>query len=263
VNSLLADLHIHTCLSPCSELEMLPELIIAKAQELGVDVIGITDHNSAENVQAVVNASKHTTVHVLPGIEVQTREEVHVITLFDTVEQALSWQEIVYAHLPSLKNNARLFGQQIVLDGNGDPVGYLDRLLITATSLSVEDVLGIVKDIGGIGIPAHVDRQSFSLIANLGFIPEEMDILAVEISAHMGPYEAWKRFRQLESYTLVSNSDAHRLDDLAPRMSLAVQDPTVAELQLACAGVDGRSVQLEGICTNPSFLTTSLFAGYS
>ena len=231
---------------------MLPELIIQRAQELGIDVIGITDHNSAENVQAVVNASKDTAVHVLPGIEVQTREEVHIVTLFDTVEQTMTWQEIIYTHLPPLNNNPQLFGQQIVLDESGDPVGYLDRLLITATSLSVEDVLAAVNDLGGISIPAHVDRQSFSLIANLGFIPEDIDVLAVEISAHVSPCEAWRHFGQLHSYTLVASSDAHRLSDFAPRTSITVQDPTIGELQQALGGMNGRSVQVAGICTNPT-----------
>ena len=243
----LTDLHIHTCLSPCAELEMLPELIVRQAQELGLQIIAVTDHNTAENAAAVVNAARGTGITVFPGMEVQTREEVHVLTLFDTLEQVDSWQEQVYASLPPLKNDEATFGEQLLLDADGEPAGYLDRLLLTSTHFSVEDVVRRVRELGGLCIPAHVDRPVYSIIANLGFIPPELDVVGVEISTNIGPVKARERFPQLARYSLVANGDAHRLKEMARRTTLKMEAPTVAELALTLAGVEGREVWVDGL----------------
>jgi PHP family Zn ribbon phosphoesterase len=243
----LADLHIHTCLSPCAELEMLPEFIVEQAQVLGLDIIAVTDHNSAENVAAVVNAARGTGITVLPGMEVQTREEVHLVALFDTLEQVASWQEQVYASMPPLKNDEVVFGEQLVLDADGEPAGYLDRLLLTSTSFSVEEVVERVSDLDGLCIPAHVDRTAYSIISNLGFIPPELDVVGVEISHNVGPIEARERFPQLVRYSLIASSDAHRLREMARRTTLKMAEATVAELSLALAGEGGREVWVDGI----------------
>jgi PHP family Zn ribbon phosphoesterase len=245
----LADLHIHTCLSPCAELEMLPELIVGRAQELGLHIIAVTDHNSAENVASVVNAAQGTGITVLPGMEVQTREEVHVLTLFDTLEQVVSWQDQVYASLPAVKNDEAVFGEQLMLDAEGELAGYLDRLLLTSTSLSVEEVVQRVSDLGGLCIMAHVDRTAYSIISNLGFIPPELDVVGVGISHNIGPTEAWERFPQLVRYSLVANGDAHRLREMVRRTTLKMANATIAELSLALAGEGGREVWVDGICS--------------
>ena len=225
----LADLHLHTCLSPCAELEMLPEFIVERAQDLGLEIIAVTDHNSAENAAAAVNAARGTGVTVFPGIEVQTREEVHLVTLFDTLEQVASWQEQVYTNLPPLKNDETVFGQQLLLSAVRKPVGYLDRLLLTSTYFSVEDVVQRVRELDGLCIPAHVDRPMYSIISNLGFVPPELDIVGVEISHNIGPVEARARFPQLARYGMVASSDAHRLNDMVRRTTFKVAMPTVAE----------------------------------
>jgi len=243
----LADLHLHTCLSPCAELEMLPELIVGQAQELGLQIIAVTDHNSAENAPAVVNAARGTDITVLPGMEVQTREEVHLLTLFDTLEQAASWQEQVYISLPPLKNDESFFGEQLLLDADGGPAGYLDRLLLTSTSFSVEEVVQRVSSLNGLCIPAHVDRTAYSIISNLGFIPPELDIVGVEISTNVGPVEARERFPQLTRYSLVANGDAHRLKEMVRRTTFKMAAPTVAEIALALASVEGREVWVDGL----------------
>ena len=243
----VADLHIHTCLSPCAELEMLPELIVERAQELGLQIIAITDHNSAENVAAVVSAARDSRITVLPGMEVQSREEVHLITLFDTLEQVACWQKQVYANMPPLKNDEALFGEQLLLDAHGDPAGHLDRLLVTSTFFSVEEVVQRVLDLEGLCIPAHVDRPAYSIIANLGFIPPSLDVVGVEISANTGPVEARQRFPQLTGYSLVANGDAHRLKEIMRRTTLKMAEATVAELSLALAGEGDRGVWVDGI----------------
>ncbi|NLE45775.1 MAG: PHP domain-containing protein [Chloroflexi bacterium] len=252
LRSFSVDLHIHTCLSPCAELEMLPELIVERAQQLNLDIIGVTDHNSSENALSVCNAARGTGITVLPGMEVQTREEAHVLALFDTIDQAWTWQAEVYASLPLLKNDPRFFGEQILLDPDGEPAGYLDRLLVTATDLSIEDVVARVDDLGGLVIPAHVDRPAFSIIANLGFVPLQIGITGVEISSRLAPGEARARFQQLSDFSLVTASDAHRLDDMQTRTSLGLNEPTVGEIRLALAGARGRWASIDGVCTNPT-----------
>ncbi len=242
----LADLHIHTCLSPCAELEMLPEFIVERAQELGLQIIAVTDHNSAENAASVVNAARGTGITVFPGMEVQTREEVHVLALFDTLEQAAAWQEQVYASLPPLKNDEMTFGEQLLLDADGDPSGYLDRMLVTSTSFPVEEVVERVAALEGVCIPAHVDRPVYSIVATLGFIPPGMDVAGVEISPNAGLAEARERFPQLARYSLVANGDAHRLKEMGRRTTLKMKKATVAELALALAGEGGREVWVDG-----------------
>jgi PHP family Zn ribbon phosphoesterase len=150
----LADLHIHTVLSACAEVEMLPELIVERARELGLDIIAVTDHNSAENAAAVVNAAAETGITVLPGMELQTREEAHLVCLFDTLEQVARWQEEVYDHLPPLKNDEDAFGMQVVLDADGEIAGTNERLLLASTSFSVEQVVQRVHELSGLCIPA-------------------------------------------------------------------------------------------------------------
>jgi PHP family Zn ribbon phosphoesterase len=241
---LFADLHVHTVLSPCAEVEMIPPLIIRRARELGLGLIAITDHNSAENVAAVIEAAEGSGVAVLPGMEVQTREEVHLLTLFDTVEQALAWQAEVYAHLPGLKNDADHFGAQFVVDATGEYVRTNEWLLLTSTDLSLEAVVAGVQALSGLVIPAHVDRPAFSLIANLGFIPPDLDLPAVEIFRLSQEVEVRQRFPQLRRYTFICDGDAHRLSEMSSRTMLKVAAPTVAELTLALRGEEGRRVEI-------------------
>jgi PHP family Zn ribbon phosphoesterase len=241
----LADLHIHTVLSACAEIEMLPEFILERVQQLGLSLIAITDHNSAENMAAMLATAEGTDVTVLPGMEVQTREEVHLLCLFDTLEQVILWQEEVYAHLPSLKNKEDVLGVQVVIHADGD-LGYNERLLLTSTSFSVEEVVQRVHDLNGLCIPAHVDRPAYSIIANLGFIPPDLGIVGVEISHLVSLKEARTRFPQLERYSLVASSDAHRLKDMASRTTFKMAEATVAELALALAGKEGRGAWVDG-----------------
>ena len=244
-----ADLHLHTVLSACAEMEMLPEFILERAQELGLNLIAVTDHNSAENAAAMMTAAKGTGITVLPGMEVQTREEVHLLCLFDTLEHVTYWQELVYAHLPRLRNREDVFGTQVMLDARGEAIGTNDRLLATSTFFTVEEVIQRVQGVNGLCIPAHVDRPAYSIIANLGFIPPELRIRGVEISHLVSPQDAHTRFPQLKRYSLVASGDAHRLKEMARRTTLKMAEPTVAELALALAGEGDRGVWVDGIRT--------------
>ncbi len=241
---LLADLHVHTVLSPCAEVEMIPPLIVQRARQLGLEVIAITDHNAAHNVEAVLEAAANTGLTVLPGMEVQSREEVHLVCLFDVLEQVLAWQDRVFAALPDQENDEDFFGAQFVVDATGDYRHTERRLLSTSTGLTVEQVVADVQALGGIVLPAHVDRPSFSLIGNLGFVPPGLPIAGVELSRCANMTEVARRFPQLASYGKFVSGDAHRLEEMTARTMLKVKAPTVTEVASALAGRDGRRVEI-------------------
>ena len=240
----LADLHVHTVLSPCAEVEMIPPLIVERAKQLALGIIAITDHNSAENVAAVIEAARGHELAVLPGMEVQTKEEVHLLCLFDAVEQALSWQEEVYAHLPPLKNRDEVFGPQFVVDANGEFVRYNERLLLTSVALSVEEVAAAVKARNGLCIASHIDRPAFSLLGNLGFVPPGADLAALEISRQANLGQLRSANPSLEGYAFIASGDAHRLEEMADQTVLTIEEPTIAELRMAFRGENGRRVKV-------------------
>ncbi|MHB0912142.1 MAG: PHP domain-containing protein [Armatimonadota bacterium] len=202
------DLHVHTVLSPCAEVEMIPPLIVARALEAGLDLIAVCDHNSAENAAAVIRAAEGTPLRVLPGLEVESVEGVHLVCLFDEVESALAMQEAVYAALPRLPNKAETFGAQFVVDATGEFVRENTRLLLVPTGLSILEVTEAARGLGGFVLPAHVDRVSYGMLGVLGFMPDEPRFSAVEVSRHF-PEDG-----KIEGYALFRSSDAHRLEEL-------------------------------------------------
>jgi hypothetical protein len=242
----LADLHVHTVLSPCAEVEMIPPLIVRRARDLALGIVAITDHNSAENVAAVIEAAHGSDLTVLPGMEVQTKEEVHLVCLFGTLEQALDWQKVVYAHLPTWKNDAQFFGAQFVVDAAGDLIRQKERLLATSTSLSVEQAALEVKARGGLCIAAHVDRPSFSLLANLGFVPAGTELSAIEITSSATAEELRRRHPSLADYPFVCSGDVHRLSEMSDRTILTLNEPTITEISMAFRGEGGRRVKVLG-----------------
>lgn len=223
---------------------MIPPLIVRRARELGLQMLAVTDHNAARNVAAVMAAAAGTGITVLPGMEVQSREEVHMVCLFDTLEQVLAWQEQVFAALPDRENDEAFFGAQYVVDAEGEYVETETRLLSISTALSVEQVVAGARALGGIVIAAHVDRPSFSLVANLGFVPPGLEIAGVELSRRADPGAALRRLPQLAGFGLVVSGDAHRLEEMTARTMFKVKAPVVAELALALAGSEGRRVEI-------------------
>ncbi len=245
----LAELHIHTVVSPCAGIEMIPPLIVQEALSRNINLIAITDHNTTANVSAVQKAARNTELTVLPGMELQTREEVHLLCLFDTLEQSATWQELVQAHMPPLENNIEFFGEQFVVDEFGDFVRRETQLLLTSANLSLEEAVVKVNNLGGLAIPAHVNRQAFSLIANLGFVPPDLPFEALEISRHLTPAEARHKFPQLRLYPLIQNGDVHYLDDFLGVNRFQLAAPTIKELKLALRNEAGRSLTIDPINT--------------
>ncbi len=238
------ELHVHTVLSPCAEVEMIPPLIVQQAIENGIDIIAITDHNSTANIQAVQKAAQGTNLIVLPGMELQTVEEVHSLCIFEDTFRSELFQKIVSQALPPLKNQPEHFGEQFVVDETGDFIRREEQLLILSANLTLSQAWRFVNELGGIFIPAHVNRKAFGMLENLGFIPQDIPLHAVEISRHLNSKEAVEKFPQLFGYTLLKGGDAHRLDELAGLNEFSLSEPTFAEIKLAINSLEGRSIRI-------------------
>ena len=237
-----ADLHIHTCLSPCAELNMGPKAIVDQALQQGLDVIGISDHNSSENVPAVMRAAQDRNLTVLPGMEVTSKEEVHILAVFDSVDRALQLQEIVYEHLHG-ENDAEAFGLQVVVNEDHDVLGFNNRLLAGATELSIEQVVDSICGLEGLAIAAHVDRETFGILGQLGFVPEDLHLDALELSRNTSLEEARRRFPEYAGYAFVRSSDAHSAMDIGKVWtSLLLYEPSTREIKKALRGEGGRRV---------------------
>lgn len=246
MKTLLADFHIHTLLSPCAEIEMTPHHIVMRAAQYGVDAVAITDHNASANAAAAVEAAKNYGVKVFPGMEVECREEAHIVVLFDTLEQLAAWQKIVDANMSGLKNNAERFGAQFIVDDDDNFIAEEERMLLGPLKLPAAEVIQKVNVMGGMAIAAHVDRPSYSLLMQLGFLPSDMGLAAAEIS-HAGIRELKEQKLKLAlgGLNYVTDSDAHMMDSFinGPKNLITVKSLTVAELKLALAAEDGRSWQ--------------------
>lgn len=240
-----ADLHVHTVLSPCAEVEMIPPLIVSRAVRLGLELIAITDHNASLNVEAVIRAAEGSGVHVLPGMELQTREDVHLLCLFDTAAQSLAWQEEVFLRLPPLANREAFFGPQYVVGAAGEWRRTEKRLLAGSASMTLAEAVGGVHRLGGLAIAAHVDRPSFSVLASLGFVPEGLALDALEVTPRFVPAAGFKQWPELKAWPLVVSGDAHRLAEMQNRTVLRIAEPAVREIALALAGEAGRQAVVE------------------
>jgi len=235
-----ADLHIHTCLSPCTELDMSPKRILTSAQEKKVDILAICDHNSTENSKAVIHAAKGTEIKIIPGMEVTSQEEVHILALFDDIEKALKLQDYVYQHLPG-KNDEDVFGMQVIVNENEEVLGFCDKLLIGATTIPLENIIRTIHSFDGISIASHIDRQAFSIISQLGFIPENLELDAVEISTHLTIEEAEKTFQT--RYPFTRSSDAHYPEDIGKGFTtFLLEESTMGEIKKALKSEDGRKI---------------------
>lgn len=242
-----ADLHVHTVLSPCAEVEMIPPLIVEEALERGLTLIAITDHNSSANIQAVQKAAQGTNLHVLPGMELQTREDIHSLCLFDTIDQITELQNKVDFTLPEIKNQPEHFGEQFVVDETGEFIRREDRLLITSSSLSLNEAFALVTSLGGLFIPAHINRKTFGLIESLGFIPPDIPFPAVEISKHLSPEQATIQIPSIGKLPIIQSGDVHRLNEFLGSMTFSMMDATVNEIRLALNMAEGRQFSIANI----------------
>lgn len=225
------DLHIHSCLSPCADDDMTPANIVAMAALKGLDVISITDHNSCKNCPAAMKLAEQYGVLFIPGMELTTEEEVHVVCLFAKLADAMEFDEYVYEHLIPVANNVDIFGKQQVYDENDNIVGTIPNLLINATDIAFESVYDLVEKYHGIMIPAHIDKSSNSLLSNLGFVPPESRFTCVEIKYMDHLHEIQEKNPYICQCNVISNSDAHYLEHInEPIYTLCVKGRNTEEV---------------------------------
>ena len=210
------DFHIHTALSPCGDEDMTPNNIVNMAILKGLDAIAITDHNSCANAKACMECAEGKNLVVIPGMEVETAEECHIVCLFPNIESASRMEDVVDKHLPKLKNRTDIFGEQIIMDSDDNIVGYRENMLVTATSLSVNQVADYAREFGGVAIPAHIDKSSYSILSNLGFIDDGIGFKTVEVK-DLKKLEKIYDSKDLSRFQIIHSSDAHYLWDLSER----------------------------------------------
>jgi len=237
------DLHLHTCLSPCGELSMSPRAVVDRARTAGLDIIAVTDHNTTENAAAVIAAARGMELAVLPGIELTTAEEVHILGLFDPGADLGPFQAAVYGNLPDIPAKKKFVKDQVLVDAEDYVTGFSPRCLFGATLFSVHDAVGLIHGHGGLAIACHVDRDSFSIISQLGFIPPGLGLDAVEISPRLTIAEARQALGPFDPLPMVRFSDAHKPEEIGCAVTdIFVASPSLEEIRKALAGEDGRRV---------------------
>lgn len=208
------DFHLHSCLSPCGDNDMTPANIAGMAFINGLSAIALTDHNTVKNCTALKNAAEQYGITVLYGMELTTDEEVHTVCLFPDEKSANEWNDFVYSKLQKIKNNPNIFGSQFVMNETDKILGEEEFLLINATNISFEDVFEPVSQLGGIAYPAHVDKNTNSLISNLGFVPPDSTFKIAEMHNPQNLQTLCSAHPYFNNCQIISSSDAHYLPDI-------------------------------------------------
>ena len=238
-----ADLHLHSVLSPCGDLHMSPNAVMKKACEKHLDLIAITDHNSIANCQVYHQVALKYGIDLLYGLEIQTAEEIHIITLFDDLDTATNFANIIYDSLLPVPNDPEFFGDQVVIDAEENIIKFEAKALINSSLLTLEEIVRIAEEHKAFIFPAHVDAPSYSIIGQLGIIPDNLKFHACGITAKADPQNLISIYPQLANYTLIKNSDAHYLDDIGSGYTeFYLDSPTIGELKNACCNKHGRKV---------------------
>jgi predicted metal-dependent phosphoesterase TrpH len=237
-----ADLHIHSCLSPCGDWDMSPRRIVRRSAEVGLDLIAICDHNTIENAGVAISEGEKQGVRVLPGMEVCSKEEVHILALFEELEPARKMQSYVYSNLPG-ENKPEVFGCQVVANENDEVMAENPRLLIGATRLGLHEIVGKTHELGGLSLCCHVDRPAYGIINQLGFIPADLALDGVEVSRHVKLADAHKTVAGIEKFTCITTSDAHFLEDIGKVWTVFhMARPTISEIHKSLLQQEGRRI---------------------
>lgn len=240
-----ADLHIHSVLSPCGDLDMSPQNVVNILKSKGIDIFAITDHNRMLNYKAYLQKAEESGITCLLGVEIQTSEEIHLVALFDDHKKGFNFQNELYDSLIPIKNDPEYFGDQVILGENEEILGFEERALINSSMWTLDECYEKVLEYDGFCFPAHEDASSYSITAQLGFIPEYPDFKAIGITAHCNTENLFTKYPQLKKYTLIRSSDAHYPKDIASGYSrFYIEAPTVQEIQKACTGQDGRKIEI-------------------
>jgi len=219
VGSFSCDLHIHSTLSPCGSLDMSPREIVEQALQVGLNVIAVTDHNMAENSYYVCQAAKKYDLIALCGMELQTIEEIHLLAIFDDFETAFEFQNHIYGLLPDIENDSNYFGDQVVVNTSDEILRCEERLLLNSVQISINDAVKWIKSHGGLAIPSHIDSPTFSILSQLGFVPDDIPFDALEV-CRMDKVKDLLPLIMLKHVPFVTFSDAHYPADIGRRRTL-------------------------------------------
>lgn len=221
-----ADLHIHTVLSPCGDIDMSPVNVIHFAKDRGLDIIGISDHNSTRQSPIIRDLGEKQGIFVLTGAEVTTAEEAHCLAFFPDEQRRLKFQAYLDHYLPAIPNNPEKFGYQVVADASDQILYEEEKLLISALSQTIEEVEKQVHELEGIFIPAHIDKPRFSILSQLGFIPRNLQFEALEISRHIHLGDFLSLHPELKGFPFIQSSDAHFPEEIG-KVSTSLEMPGI------------------------------------
>jgi hypothetical protein len=238
-----ADLHIHTLLSPCGDLDMTPANIIAMAKLRRLDILAITDHNCTKQAPLIRDMGQQEGIFVICGAEITTREEIHCLVFMPDDNKLSQLQDYIDAYLPPFANDPDRFGYQVAINAKEEIVYEAPYLLINGIDQSIDEVAAFVHKSGGLFIPAHVNRSKYSVISQLGFIPPDLEADALEISRHYVPDDLYKQFKYVKKWTLIRDSDAHFPKDIGRVYNeFYMENASFAEFEMALKGQNGRKV---------------------
>lgn len=229
------DLHIHSVLSPCCSLEMSAHSVMNTARNKGLSILAITDHNSMANCAVYGKVARELGLTFFWGVEIQSIEEIHLIAIFDNEKTALDFDRKLYESLQPVDNNPEFFGDQVVIDEDENIVRFEKKALINSSRWTLNELVDRLKSIDCFYFPAHTDAESYSIIGQLGFIPEELDFPALGITASCDIKSFLQKHPTLANYGFIRNSDAHYLDQIGKGYTdFYLKEPTTKELRLAC-----------------------------
>lgn len=238
-----ADLHIHSVLSPCGDLDMSPVKLVKAAAAKGLDIIGITDHNSTLHCSLVRELGEENGIFVLTGVEVNTKEEIHCLAFFEKFDELSEFQDYMDKHLGYFKNDPDIFGYQVQVNRNDEIIYEEERSLYAAMDQSIEQIEAKVHQLNGIFIPAHIDRPRNSIYSQLGFLPEGLKADALEISWATDPGDFMRIHPEVSKFEVLRSSDAHFPEDIGRACTLfSIRNRSFAEIKMAFGKVAGREV---------------------
>lgn len=222
---------------------MSPETIVGTALERGLDAIAITDHNSTLQCRIVQELGQEAGLAVIAGAEVTTREEAHCLALFGEEDSRAAFQCYLEAHLPPVSNDPDRFGDQVYVNRRNEIVGEVPYLLLSALDQRVDQVAACVRRLGGLFVAAHVERPSFSLVSQLGFLSPDMQLDAIEYTDCQRFARLSASHKYLSSYTCYSSSDAHYPQQIGTNPSVwQAEDIRFGNLRMAFAQVNGHAI---------------------
>lgn len=225
---------------------MSPRAIVESALSKGLNLIAVTDHNSYENAYFVGKIADKYGIYVLYGMEVQTAEEVHVLAFFDTFELLEKFGKVIYEHLPDVPNNPEFFGDQVVVDENDEVIRFEEKLLINSVDFTIDEVVSLVKSYDGLAVLSHVNASHFSVVSQLGFVPEELGVDALEITYDLRPEEL-ETFNLPQKFPVITSSDSHYLADIGRGYTVFfLENPSVNEIKKALTKSEGRDFMVFG-----------------